>query len=98
MIRQGEVYTYGRGRIVVLSNEEVNETYPIAAPLGRGTQDLPPFMVALADQDPIAGTVHVGRLAFCDPTLLEKPAGLLTGATMSRILESVHTLFESLDV
>lgn len=99
MIRQGEIRDYslrsGRGRVVVVSRDEVsNGAHPIVVPIQRGTDDIPPFLVALADQDPMAGTVNVAKLAFANPDALGEPIGLVTGDTWQRLREAVVGLFD----
>jgi mRNA-degrading endonuclease toxin of MazEF toxin-antitoxin module len=99
VIRQGEIRDYhlpsARGRVVVVSRDEVsNGTYPIVVSIQRGTDDVPPFLVALAEHDPMAGTVDVARLAFADPDQLSEPIGLVSGDTWSRLRDAIMSLFD----
>lgn len=96
--RQGEIRGYGPyGKVVVLSTDEVsNGGFPVVAPVNRDGEDIPPYMVGLADQDPIRGAVDVARLSHVpEPDkYLGEAVGLLSGATMERVRNAVLDLFE----
>ena len=75
-MRRGEIWTIGsrtdlRYRVLVLSADSYNErknASPFCAPIvrQRGATELPPYAVALTEQDPITGVVVVNRMR---PTL-----------------------------
>jgi mRNA-degrading endonuclease toxin of MazEF toxin-antitoxin module len=96
VIRQGEVRDYGeRGRVVVVSCDVINDSgFPIVVPVVRGRDEAPPFRVALAEQDPIAGSVDVTLPLVVRPTSLGEPAGTLTGGTWRRVHTAVLDLFD----
>lgn len=94
MIRQAEVRDYQKGRVVVLSNDVVNhEAYPIVARLHGRMEETLPYLIGTVEQDPIRGAVDVGLLGFANPDALGEPVGMLTGATMARVLDAVRALF-----
>jgi mRNA interferase MazF len=64
---------------------------PWAVPIRHGTLDAPPYLVALADPDPLGGSVDVDRLSRVAPT--GQPIGIVSGATMQRVREAIYTLF-----
>jgi hypothetical protein len=95
-VRQGEVYDYSvrgeRYRVLVVSTDVHNEVrLPWIVPIRRRAVDAPPYLVALRDQDPVGGSADVDRL---DRAPLDgEPVGMITGATMQRVREAIHTLF-----
>lgn len=95
-MRQGEVYEHevngARYRVLVVSADTHNVTRtPWVAPVRHGRADIPPYLVALHDADPLGGAVDLDRLVREVPNgaLL----GLVTGATMARIRESIAAVF-----
>ena len=97
MVNQGEIYDHtlagSRYRIAVVSSDAHNATGRPAwiAPIRHGGIDAPPYLVAMADTDPLGGAIDIDRMIRDTPT--GKPIGLLTGATMHRIRQAIHTLF-----
>jgi mRNA interferase MazF len=102
-MNRGEIWTVGgrgdrRYRVVVLSGGTHNDrpsASPFCAPIvrQRGT-DLPPFVVPLAETDPLAGVVVVNRMRRLPATVASERVGMATGATMARLSEAVRDLFE----
>jgi hypothetical protein len=96
VVRQGEVYDHSiadrRYRVLVVSADAHNEVRtPWVATIRHGTVDAPPYLVSLLDADPFGGVVDIDRLARIAPG--GEPIGMLTGATMQRVRESIYTLF-----
>jgi mRNA interferase MazF len=60
----------------------------------RGATDLPPYAVALTEQDPITGVVVVNRMRRLPASTGAERIGLVTGASMVRLTEAVRDLFE----
>jgi hypothetical protein len=78
----------------VLSDDTYNATgaWPICAQVVRpGTGSL--YLVPLADTDPIGGRVALNSVGALDPTTLDGPAGMATGATYERITIGLRALF-----
>jgi mRNA interferase MazF len=103
-MRRGEIWTIGsptdlRYRVLVLSadtyNERVNAS-PYCAPIvrQRGATELPPFAVALTEQDPITGVVVVNRMRRLPASTGAERIGMVTGASMARLAEAMRGLFE----
>jgi mRNA interferase MazF len=61
------------------------------APVRHGRTDIPPYLVALHDADPLGGAVDLDRLRRAAPN--GQLLGLVTGATMSRVRESISAVF-----
>jgi mRNA interferase MazF len=103
-MNRGEIWTIGgrgdlRYRVVVLSGGTHNDrpsASPFCAPIvrQRGTTDLPPFVVPLAETDPLAGVVVVNRMRRLRATAGSERIGMATGATMARLNDAVRDLFE----
>jgi mRNA interferase MazF len=96
VVNQGEIYDYtinnARFRILVVSSDAHNMIRtPWVAPIRHGRSDIPPYLVALLDTDPLGGAVDLDRLRRGLPS--GDPVGLVTGATMSRVREAVATVF-----
>jgi hypothetical protein len=96
VVRQGEVYDHAIGdrryRILVVSADAHNEVRtPWVTPIRHGAVDAPPYLVSLVDADPFGGVVDVDRLSRIAPE--GEPIGILTGATIQRVRESIYTLF-----
>ncbi|MBX6722183.1 MAG: hypothetical protein IRY92_02935 [Dactylosporangium sp.] len=96
-IRRGEVYDWaspaGPRRVVVLSEDLVNEhSWPVCALIVRtGQPSL--FLVACVDADPVGGLVAVNTLGATPPGELgERPVGMLTGTTMQRVEVGLRAL------
>jgi mRNA interferase MazF len=103
-VRRGEIWTIGdrgslRYRVVVLSGEAHNDrpsASPFCAPIvrQRGTSDLPPFVVPLAETDPLSGVVVVNRMRRLRASAGAERVGMVTGASMARLGEALRDLFE----
>jgi mRNA interferase MazF len=103
-VNRGEIWSIGgrgdlRYRVVVLSGGAHNDrprSAPFCAPIvrQRGTTDLPPFAVPLAETDPLSGVVVVNRMRRLPATAASERVGMATGATMARLNEAVRDLFE----
>jgi mRNA interferase MazF len=103
-MNRGEIWTIGgrgdlRYRVVVLSGGTHNDrpsASPFCAPIvrGRGTTDLPPFVVPLAETDPLAGVVVVNRMRRLPASTGAERIGMVTGASMARLSEAIRGLFE----
>jgi mRNA interferase MazF len=94
--RQGEVHDLGGARrVVVLSSDHTTEEAgPIVAPIVRGSQEHLPYLVALRETDPMAGSVEVAQLRAIGRERLGAPVALITGASMRRLVDAVQQLFE----
>jgi mRNA interferase MazF len=103
-MRRGEIWTIGnrtdlRYRVLVLSADSYNErknASPFCAPIvrQRGATELPPYAVALTEQDPITGVVVVNRMRRLPAEIGAERIGMVTGASMSRLTEAMRGLFE----
>jgi mRNA interferase MazF len=103
-VRRGEIWTVGdrsdlRYRVLVLSGDAYNEranAAPFCAPIVRlrGTADLPPFAVPLAEQDPMTGVVVVNRMRRLPSSAGAERIGMITGSSMARLTEAMRKLFE----
>lgn len=95
-MRQGDIYDVtirqSRYRALVVSSDAHNEVRtPWLVPVARRSIDAPPYLVALADPDPIGGTADLDRLFRLQPD--GEPLGTITGATMARVRDAINTLF-----
>jgi hypothetical protein len=95
-VRQGEIYDHvvngSRFRVLVLSSDTHNVTrVPWVAPIRHGAADIPPYLMALVDADPLGGAVDLDRMRRARPT--GEPLGLVTGATMNRVRNAITTVF-----
>jgi len=103
-MRRGEIWTIGsrtdlRYRVLVLSADNFNDRKnpsPFCAPIvrQRGATELPPYAVALTEQDPITGVVVVNRMRRLPAAIGAERIGMVTGASMVRLAEAVRELFE----
>lgn len=103
-MNRGEIWTIGdradlRYRVVVLSGDTHNDrpgAAPFCAPIvrQRGSRDLPPFAVPLAEADPLSGVVVVNRMRRLAATAGAERLGMVTGASMARLGEAMRDLFE----
>lgn len=95
-MNQGELYEHtigtSRFRVLVVSSDAHNVTRtPWIAPIRHGQADIPPYLVALHDADPLGGAIDLDRLRRALPN--GQPLGLVTGATMNRVRESIAAVF-----
>jgi mRNA interferase MazF len=103
-VRHGEVWAVndpaiGRLRVAVLSSDGYNEArgaWPFCAPIVRRADgvDAAPYVVALADPDPLGGLVVVARMRRLPHSAGTQCEGMLTGASMGRLGEALRDLFE----
>ncbi|BAL90035.1 hypothetical protein AMIS_48150 [Actinoplanes missouriensis 431] len=103
-MRRGEIWTIGdrsdlRYRVLVLSGDSYNErssAAPFCAPIvrQRGVTELPPYAVALTEQDPITGVVVINRMRRLPASTGAERIGMVTGASMARLAEAMRSLFE----
>ena len=103
-MKRGEIWTIGsrtdlRYRVLVLSSDSYNEranASPFCAPIvrQRGATELPPFAIALTEQDPITGVVVVNRMRRLPAAVGAERIGMVTGASMARLAEAMRDLFE----
>ncbi|GAB7043847.1 MULTISPECIES: type II toxin-antitoxin system PemK/MazF family toxin [Catenuloplanes] len=103
-MNRGEIWTIGgrsdlRYRVVVLSGDSHNErpsAAPFCAPIvrQRGTTELPPFAVPLAEADPLSGVVVVNRMRRLPASAGAEKVGMVTGASLVRLNEALRDLFE----
>ncbi len=103
-MKRGEIWTIGnrtdlRYRVLVLSADSYNERVnaaPFCAPIvrQRGAVELPPYAVALTEQDPITGVVVVNRMRRLPASAGAERIGMVTGASMARLAEALRGLFE----
>ena len=103
-VNRGEIWTIGsrtdlRYRVLVLSADSYNErsnASPFCAPIvrQRGVTELPPYAVALTEQDPITGVVVINRMRRLPASVGAERIGMVTGASMSRVTDAVRGLFE----
>lgn len=102
-MNRGEIWTVGersdlRYRVVVLSGDAHNDrprAAPYCAPIvrQRGTS-LPPFVVPLAETDPLSGVVVVNRMRRISGNSGAERVGMVTGASMARLEEAMRDLFD----
>jgi mRNA interferase MazF len=103
-VKRGEIWTIGsptdlRYRVLVLSSDSFNErsnASPYCAPIvrQRGAVELPPYAVALTEQDPITGIVVVNRMRRLPASTGAERIGMVTGSSMARLSEALRGLFE----
>ena len=103
-MKRGEIWTIGnrtdlRYRVLVLSGDAFNDrsnASPYCAPIvrQRGAVELPPYAVALTEQDPITGIVVVNRMRRLPASVGAERIGMVTGASMARLSEALRGLFE----
>jgi mRNA interferase MazF len=103
-VKRGEIWTIGdrtdlRYRVLVLSGDSYNErtnASPYCAPIvrQRGSTELPPYAVALTEQDPITGVVVVNRMRRLPASVGAERIGMVTGSSMARLAEAMRGLFE----
>jgi mRNA interferase MazF len=104
-MKRGEIWTIGssrtdlRYRVLVLSGDAYNDrktAMPYCAPIvrQRGATELPPFAVALTEQDPITGVVVVNRMRRLPASIGAELLGMVTGSSMVRLNDAVRDLFE----
>ncbi|MDP9797721.1 mRNA interferase MazF [Catenuloplanes nepalensis] len=103
-MNRGEIWTIGgrsdlRYRVVVLSGDSHNErpsAAPFCAPIvrQRGSTELPPFAVPLAEADPLSGVVVVNRMRRLPASAGAEKVGMVTGASLARLNEALRDLFE----
>ncbi|MBB2949178.1 type II toxin-antitoxin system PemK/MazF family toxin [Actinoplanes sp. CA-015351] len=103
-MRRGEIWTIGdrsdlRYRVLVLSGDSYNErgnASPFCAPIvrQRGVTELPPYAVALTEQDPITGVVVINRMRRLPASTGAERIGMVTGASMVRLTDAMRSLFE----
>lgn len=98
-MRQGEVYRL-RDRdgvqrtILVVTGDGFNVVAaPHTAIVVRRAPLPSPYLVRLAEEDPVAGVVSLARLYPVDADLGD-PVGMLTGATWARIREALGLMFD----
>jgi mRNA interferase MazF len=85
--------------VLVLSGDMFNDrknAAPFCAPIvrQRGAVDLPPFAVALGEQDPITGVVVVNRMRRLPTSIGAERLGMVTGSSMVRLTQAMRDLFE----
>jgi len=103
-MRRGEIWTIGsrtdlRYRVLVLSGDSYNDrnnAAPFCAPIvrQRGATELPPYAVALTEQDPITGVVVVNRMRRLPASIGAERIGMVTGSSMVRLTEAMRALFD----
>jgi mRNA interferase MazF len=103
-MKRGEIWTIGsrtdlRYRVLVLSADNHNDrsnASPYCAPIvrQRGATELPPYAVALTEQDPITGVVVVNRMRRLPAAIGAERIGMVTGASMARLADAMRDLFE----
>jgi len=103
-MRRGEIWTIGnrtdlRYRVLVLSGDSYNDrknAAPFCAPIvrQRGATELPPYAVALTEQDPITGVVVVNRMRRLPASIGAERIGMVTGASMVRLAAAMRSLVE----
>jgi mRNA interferase MazF len=101
VVRQGEVYDLmlggGRFRAVVVSaDHHIATGHPsLCAPLLRRSvsdADLRPYVVTLTDADSVSGVVQVGKVTAVAIPRDAQPVGMVSGASMHRIVDAVCDL------
>ena len=95
-MNQGEIYEHDvngvRFRVLVVSSDGHNQARtPWIAPIRHGNTNIPPYLVALHDADPLGGAVDLDRLRRAAPN--GQSLGLVTGTTMNRVRAAVFTVF-----
>lgn len=103
-MKRGEIWTVGnrsdlRYRVLVLSADAHNDrpnAAPICAPIVRlrGSTDLPPFAIPLAEQDPMTGVVVLNRMRRLPASVGAERIGMVTGASLARLSEALRQFFE----
>jgi mRNA interferase MazF len=98
VVNQGEIYEHDvngvRFRVLVVSSDGHNQARtPWVAPIRHGRSDIPPYLVALHDADPLGGAVDLDRLRRAMPT--GQSLGLVTGATMNRVREAITAVLSA---
>jgi hypothetical protein len=92
VVNQGEIYDYGRLRVLVVSTDAHNAVRtPWLAPIRRGDADIPPYRIAFIEPDPLAGFVDLDKLGRGLPE--GEPIAIVAGATMARVRDAIQTVF-----
>ena len=96
---QGEVRVWvqaqgsARQLVTVVSSDLTGEYgRPLVVPVVGRWADLYPYVVPLADGDPVDGSVVVGMLRYVEREWLGETVGRLTGASLHLILDAVFEL------
>src|ERR1700759_5604511 len=98
-MRRGEIWTIGsrtdlRYRVLVMSADSYNDrsnASPFCAPIVRqrgAAAELPPYAVALTEQDPITGVVVLNRMRRLPASIGAERIGMVTGASMVRLVDA----------
>jgi len=103
-VQRGEVWEYDhpdrpeRVRVVVLSTDAYNEderSRPLVAEIVRRIAGVSaPFLVPLADPDPVGGVVDLTSLRTVSRHGLVSVVGMLTGGTLARIADALIAFTE----
>ncbi|GAA3455925.1 hypothetical protein GCM10018962_77590 [Dactylosporangium matsuzakiense] len=93
---QGEVREWrspaGPLRVLVLSPETYSATgWPVCAVIVRAGEGSP-YVVPLADPDPIGGRIVLGTIAAIPAAELGDSVGMVTGATWDRVQRGLRLM------
>jgi mRNA-degrading endonuclease toxin of MazEF toxin-antitoxin module len=84
-----------RRTVLVVSNDEYNgsTSMPVVMRLVR-TGPASPYLVPLADADPVGGRVLVGSIGPIHAVNLRQVQGVITGATLERVRAAARLLLD----
>jgi mRNA-degrading endonuclease toxin of MazEF toxin-antitoxin module len=101
VVRQGEIYdlTFGTSRfraLVVSADHHIATGHPpLCAPLLRRSVagiGFYPYVVSLTDADSVGGVVQVGKVTALAIPQEAEPVGMISGASMQRVVDAVCDL------
>jgi mRNA interferase MazF len=95
-VRQGQVLEWrspaGPLRVLVLSQDTYSASgWPVCAAIVRAGEGSP-YVVPLADPDPVGGRVVLGTIAAIPGAELGEPVGMVTGATWDRVQRGLRLM------
>jgi mRNA interferase MazF len=84
-------------RVAVLSGEAWNQggtAQCVQVVRAHGVRDVLPYIVATAETDPVSGVLDMGWLSPVPTDAGVERIGMLTGATLSKVADSVRKIYE----
>jgi len=102
-MRRGEIWDVATDptgttiRVAVLSGQAWNEGGSAQCVLlvrGHGVREVLPYIVATAETDPVTGILDMGWLSPVPTDAAVEYLGMLTGATLAKIADSLRRIYE----
>ena len=95
-MKQGEIWELDFGKVLVVSSDPHNGNpvnAPVVVPIVRGHGEAVGAAIALAGADPVSGVVLSTLVAAVEWPESGSPIGIITGATMHRVMVEIKELF-----